>query len=145
MKRMMGATRPAEPLVAQVIVHDDWGVFLGQHDRPFATFWTRMFDDCAPTDVVQCFSSPDAAMARVRSWGVQDDRWLEGVRLHPVVPDICPLDAEPFASMAACMAAGLPGWVAANDVAERYSVAGQRDGHAAGSDQEPAWPRPRPH
>lgn len=127
-----------------MIVHDAWGVFLGATERPFATFWTHQFNHGAPTDVAQCFDTAGEAIGIVRSWGVQDVHWLAQIRTHCVIPDIFPGGAQRFASMQACIAAGLRGWVSEKDVAALVALFEDEE-EAVGGRQEGACPRPRPH
>lgn len=83
---------------AFVIVHPEMGIYLGSCMG--LGFWSKLDAVGQPSAVT--FSSEEDAEAFMASW---DDGKPKGVSLVPVIPD----DGT-YASVAACVAAGLDGW-----------------------------------
>lgn len=81
-----------------VIVHPELGVYLGCCLG--LGFWSKL--DPVGQSAAVVFDSPEQAAAHVASWDDFTDNWTT----HPVTPD-----KNGYASVAACVAAGLEGWV----------------------------------
>lgn len=89
--------------MACVIYSDEYGVFLGV--AMGMAFWSRL--DSAAQEAAPVFESADEARAYLSTW--QGDSSL--VEFVTVVPDVCSGEGVAYASSAACIAAGLPGWL----------------------------------
>lgn len=105
-----------------VVNHQQWGVFVG-HSMGMA-FWSKL--DPAGQESAPVFNSAEEVAA------LMGPLWLkikDQVALVYVTPDIH-LDRVSWASMKACVAAGLDMWT--TDTTPRDTPAGQAD--AAGAD-----------
>lgn len=86
--------------VAFVIFSEGDGVFIGECMG--LGFWSKL--DPVDQDCAVTFPSVDEAEAYMAGW---EGGRPAGASLVPVVPD----QADGFASIAACMRAGLPEWI----------------------------------
>lgn len=82
-----------------VICHPEMGVFLGLGLG--LAFWSKL--DPVGQDHAPAFDNEAQAEEFMASW---DNGRPQGATLVAVVPD-----ADGYASVAACVAAGLPGWI----------------------------------
>lgn len=82
-----------------VITHPELGIYLGS--AMGLGFWSKL--DPVGQQAAVTFDSPEQAAAHVL---VMDGALLVGWSTHPVTPD-----DKNYASIAACVAAGLEGWV----------------------------------
>lgn len=91
--------------MAYVIVSDRDGVYLGS--ALGLGFWSKL--DPAGQDAAVVFPSPEVAFEHLASWQGQA---ISGLRCVPVHPDIKGggLVAEKYASIQACVNAGLEAW-----------------------------------
>jgi hypothetical protein len=92
-----------------VICHPEMGVFLGVCLG--LAFWSKL--DSVGQDHAPAFDSEAQAEVFMAGW---DNGRPQGVTLVPVLPD-----KDGYASVATCVAAGLPGWLdeqmpVANDI-----------------------------
>ena len=85
--------------MAFVITHPEMGIYLGS--AMGMAFWSKL--DPVGQPAACTFESQDEAEAFMASW---DGGRPEGVGFAPVTPD-----DGPYASIAACVAAGLEGWI----------------------------------
>lgn len=90
---------PSSPASAFVITHPEWGIYLGMCMG--LGFWSKM--DPVGQSAACTFESIEQAREFMATW---DNGEPAGVSFAPVVPD----DGT-FATIAACVAAGLEGWV----------------------------------
>ena len=90
--------------MAVVIVHPEWGIYLGTCLG--LGFWSKM--DPAGQDAAVTFPSEEDANRHMDSW---DEPLVERPRLefHVVEPDKLQYSGK-YASVAACRRAGLDGW-----------------------------------
>lgn len=91
-----------------VLVHPEWGIYLGSA-MGFG-FWSKV--DPVGQDAAVTFPDAETAERVMASWGGGRP---EGVTPYLVVPDQASTDGfgDPgltYASVAACVAAGLEGW-----------------------------------
>lgn len=86
------------PTMAVVLVHPEWGIYLG--NAMGLGFWSKLDPVGQPSAVT--FPSERAAREHMATW---DPPPVTGVTFHTVRPD----DGE-YATMSACVAAGLDGW-----------------------------------
>jgi hypothetical protein len=91
---------PGDRLVLPAPGH---GVYLG--NRREAEFWSALDAVGQPSAVT--FASAFDAWRHMRNW---DDGVPEGASTYEVVPDQTTPDGGVYASVQACVAAGLPGW-----------------------------------
>lgn len=83
-----------------VITHPEMGIYLG--NCMGLGFWTKL--DPAGQEAAAVFPTREEAESFMATW---DDGKPAGVTLHPVIPD---RGNGTFASIDACVAAGLEGW-----------------------------------
>ena len=95
----MNLSTSSTPANAFVITHPEWGIFLG-HCLGLS-FWSKL--EAAGQPAAPTFPSIESAEQFMSSW--INGRPPEA-SMAPVVPD----DGT-YASVAACVAAGLDGWV----------------------------------
>ena len=97
-----------------VVFHPQNGVFMGEFLG--LGFWSQL--DPAGQDAAITFQNKEAAESMLKSWPLLP----EGIQIVPVKPD-----ADGFASIEACVAAGLPAWHPEGDLEKSY----QRDRQTA--------------
>lgn len=86
-----------------VIVHPEMGVYLGS--AMGLGFWSRLDPVDQPSAVT--FPTPADAEQHMRTW---DGGIPNGTTTYPVEPDDFAPDGCVYASVVACVAAGLPAW-----------------------------------
>lgn len=91
-----------------VVHHPEWGVFLGE--ALGLGFWSLM--DPVGQPVACTFPSKDAARAWIETHAHSQEREWAEARVCAVQLDATAQqdDGSAYASVAACIAAGLPGW-----------------------------------
>ena len=82
-----------------VITHPEMGIYLGS--AMGLGFWSKLDPVGQPSAVT--FASIDEAKEHMANW---DGGTPEGVTFAPVIPD-----SEGYASVSACVQAGLEGWL----------------------------------
>lgn len=85
--------------MAYVITHPEIGIYLGSCLG--MGFWSKLDPVGQPCAIT--FQTEKQAEDHMSMW---DDGKPEGIRLHLVIPD-----SGEYASIAACVAAGLEGWI----------------------------------
>lgn len=86
-----------------VINHPEMGIYLGTFIG--LGFWTKM--DPAGQSSAVTFPSEEVAERVMASW---DEGRPDGATIVPVIPDEIDGDTH-YASVTACMAGGLDGWI----------------------------------
>jgi hypothetical protein len=112
--------------MSYVLVSTVLGVFLGEGEGQYSNvlFWSKRhpISEAAP-----CYESPGDIETLVRSWGPQSRAFGESLTCTRVVPDVVDEeDGQAFASVMACIAAGLPGWVTLHTAPVSGESYGQR-------------------
>lgn len=110
-------------MTGAVLYSPEFGVFVG-HALGMA-FWTKI--DPAGQEYAPAFESEEDAMRFLASWPASAlaPEELESIRPVLVVPDY-EAGGFKYASSAACVAAGLPGWITEMTQDEHAEVYGER-------------------
>lgn len=110
--------------MACVIYSEKYGVFLGT--AMGLAFWSKL--ETAGQEAAPVFDSADEAMGFLATWpelsGPSDE--MLGVEFVQVVPDVRNEGGASYASNAACIAAGLPGWITEIPVGDHERIYGER-------------------
>lgn len=101
---------------AWVIHHADLGVYLGTWAAAGFHHWSAEPSAPAAIDFAPCFEDLQQVQQLLSEWK-QSIGFLAKIRPVQVLPDVAS-DSEPpkrYASVRACMAAGLPGWISSEE------------------------------
>ncbi len=112
--------------MSYVLVSTVLGVFLGEGEGLHAPilFWSN---DSPVVDEAPCYETPAHIDLLISKWGPLSLPFAESLTCARVVPDISVEgDEVQYASVRACMAAGLPGWVTSHTAPVSQDSYGER-------------------